>query len=375
MATHKAVATVAVRGKLALIDVPTVTPTGRQVRVHVEWTASTPLDLHQNDGGLLVTHPQVLGDGVAGTVVEAGPDVKNLSVGDKVFGFAFKDNTQRAYQDFVTVAETSLGKLPPGFSLQEAITLPNNTVTVFHAVTQDLGLPLEWPRPLSVSPAHTNPHADAPILIWGGASSCGQYALQILHAWGYTNLLATASPQHHEYLHSLGARHTFDYRDKDVAGKILQAARGSGAQAGPAVPFILDCIASRQGSLAQIARVAQKGTRAAALLPVIVRDAADDVCPEYTMDVQTAADWVEGVEARGVRTHFYEQNDFFREHLQSRIVPELLATGIVKPNKQRIVEGATLLQRAQNALDLLRRKDVRGERLVWRVSDLGAVRS
>jgi len=52
--------------------------------VRVEWTASTPFDMHQNDGGLLVKHPQVLGDGLAGTVVDAGHSLKHLAVGDKV---------------------------------------------------------------------------------------------------------------------------------------------------------------------------------------------------------------------------------------------------------------------------------------------------
>ena len=47
----------------------------------------------------------------------------------------------------------------------------------------------------------------------------------------------------------------------------------------------------------------------------------------------------------------------------------MLAQGIIKPNKQRIVEGATLLARAQAALDLLRRRAPSGERLVWRVAD------
>lgn len=51
------------------------------------------------------------------------------------------------------------------------------------------------------------------------------------------------------------------------------------------------------------------------------------------------------------------------------IVPALLAKGIVKPNRQRIVEGRTLLERAQKALDALRRKEVSGERLVWRVAE------
>lgn len=84
MSTHKALATVALRAPLGIIEVPTIQPVDREVRVRVEWTASTPLDLHQNDGGLLVKHPQILGDGVAGTVVEVGPSVRKLAVGDQV---------------------------------------------------------------------------------------------------------------------------------------------------------------------------------------------------------------------------------------------------------------------------------------------------
>ena len=50
-------------------------------------------------------------------------------------------------------------------------------------------------------------------------------------------------------------------------------------------------------------------------------------------------------------------------------MPTMLAEGIIKPNSQRIVEGETILQRAQKALHALRRKDVSGERLVWRVAE------
>jgi NADPH:quinone reductase-like Zn-dependent oxidoreductase len=80
MSTHKAIATAAVRAPLDLIEVPTVQHVTREVRVRVEWTASTPLDLHQNDGGLVVKYPQILGSGVAGTVVEVGPMVRNLTI-------------------------------------------------------------------------------------------------------------------------------------------------------------------------------------------------------------------------------------------------------------------------------------------------------
>ncbi len=50
-------------------------------------------------------------------------------------------------------------------------------------------------------------------------------------------------------------------------------------------------------------------------------------------------------------------------------MPTMLAEGIVKPNSYRIIEGKTLLERAQAAMDALRRKEVSGERLVWRISE------
>lgn len=192
-------------------------------------------------------------------------------------------------------------QIPEGFTPQEAVTLPNNVVTVFHTVTADLALPLPWPRPATLSVTHSQ----APILIWGGASSCGQYALQILSHWGYKNLFTTASPTHHAYLHSLGASHVFDYQDPNVAERILEiVAYQSGERI---VPFIMDCIGSKSGSLLQLAKIAQSGTRVAVLLPVILKDATNDEAPEYTFDIKSSAHWVDGVELRGVRTHFYAE--------------------------------------------------------------------
>jgi hypothetical protein len=111
MSTHPAIATIGRKAPLGIIQVPTVQPTGEQVRVRVEWTASTPLDLHQNDGALLVKHPQVLGDGTAGTVVDVGPNVKRLKVGDKVVGFTWRSQSEKAHQQFCTAEEWLLAKV------------------------------------------------------------------------------------------------------------------------------------------------------------------------------------------------------------------------------------------------------------------------
>lgn len=191
-----------------------------------------------------------------------------------------------------------------GIGLWEAVTRPNNFVTFFHAVTVDLGLPLPWPRPEAYQP----PHADDPILIWGVFSSVGQYALQILSYYGYKNLLATPSAPHHPLLQSLGAKAVLTTKPRGD-DKILVPAKALKGSS-PFIPFVLDCIGSKSGSLGPIAKIAQSGPKVAVLLPVILKDASDTESPEYSMDVQASADWVDGVVPTGVRTHFYLEVKF-----------------------------------------------------------------
>lgn len=175
------------------------------------------------------------------------------------------------------------------------MTLPNNFVTVFHAITTDLGLETPWPKPYGFVPKE----ADQGILVWGGSSSVGQFAIQILRYYGYINIMATASQNNHERLLVLGANHVFDYGDTEVVASIVHTGGDGG------VPLILDCIGSKYGSIEPISKIAKTGAKVAVLLPVIVRDSNENEVPEYEMDVNAAADWVEGVDARGVRTHFY----------------------------------------------------------------------
>jgi NADPH:quinone reductase-like Zn-dependent oxidoreductase len=185
--------------------------------------------------------------------------------------------------------------LPEGFTLSEAVTLPNNFVTVFHALTTDLGIETPWPKPEGYVPES----ADQPILIWGGSSSVGQFALQILRYYGYTKVLATASRKHHEKLRSLGAKTVFDYNDRDVVASIIH----DGGEV--RIPLVLDCIGSKNGSIAPVSKIAKTGAKVAILLPVVLRDSSETEDPLYEMDVNAAAEWENGVDARGVRTHSY----------------------------------------------------------------------
>lgn len=381
-AKHPAVVIVRPRAPLEVMDVDTIAPSEGEVLVHVQWTASTPLNLHNADGGLLIQPPQVMSGDFAGTVVQLGDlsssslsqHSRDLKVGDKVFGFAWATQQQRPQQAYITIPAYLCGKVPAGMSLQEAVTVPTNFVTAMHTITKDLGLELTWPAPENaVEEEEEEEERDAPILVWGAAGSVGQYAVQVLTSWGYRNVLAVASGRHHDALRRLGASACFDYTRGDVVEQILartQQQQQGGAGAG-VVPYIIDCIGSLEGTLTPLSKIAGEGTKVAIMLPVITTHASATQAPEYEMDVSKVlvGQWKEGVELKGVRTHFYTDNEFFKFHLQPDIMPKVLARGVIQPNKQRVVEGSTLLERAERALALLRDRDVSGEKLVWRVAE------
>lgn len=368
-AKHQAVVVVRARAPLELLEVETVPPSTGEILVRVLWFASTPLNLHNADGGLLIQPPHIMSGCFAGevalllgdTVDSSSSSSQHLKIGDKVFGFAYAGNKQRPMQEYITIPSYLCGKVPEGIPLQAAATVPSNLVTAIHTITKDLGLELPWPVPEGWAPSEDV--RNAPILIWGAASSVGQYALQVLKFWGYQNVLAVASQRHHTALLGFGATVYFDYTNQDVVEQILRKEAH--------IPYIVDCIGSLEGTLRPLSQIAGMGSKVAVMLPVITTHASDTQVPKYEMDASSVlvGQWKNGVEVRGVRTHFYTENDFFKNHLQPEIMPELLAKGLIQPNKQHIVEGATLLERAEKALALLRQRDVSGEKLVWRIAE------
>jgi NADPH:quinone reductase-like Zn-dependent oxidoreductase len=329
--THPAVVTTAPRAPLETLEVPTVAPGPGQVLIHVLWTSSTPLDLHQADGGLLISHPALMGSSYGGTIVQLGPDqpprAQNLKVGDKVFGFTFRSTEEKCHQTYLTTDWFLVGKLPPNVSLEEAVSVSCNLVTAFNALTADFGLELPWPVPQT-----ENKDRDTPVVVWGAASSVGNYTLQVLKHWGFENAIGVARAKHHDYLKELGAKACFDYTDDDVVEQVLKYV-GDGKDGKPRVPYVLDCIGSLEGTLRKIAKLAERGTKVAIMLPVIIKHANDKEAPVYEMDVTKVlpGEWKEGVELKGTRTHFYLKvstsifsEHIFRHELLTRVIERVL---------------------------------------------------
>lgn len=294
---------------------------------------------------------------------------------NQVFGYAWRFNEEKGNQVHPVIPENLLARvyypksplhqpiltpsqIPQNITPQQAATVPTNLVTVFHTCVSVLGLSLPWPKPASYTPSAPA----SPILIWGGGSSAGQYTIQVLRHYGYTNLVVVASSKHRADLTSLGATSVYDYNYPDVVDKLA-------AQVG-LIPRFIDCIGSSTASVAPIARLAKTGSKVAVLLPVILPKPTPGSPPGYTFDAQASAAWADGVQVSGVRTHNYLDNEALAKLLQPEMMPELLGSGAVRPNRYRVVEGANMLERAQRAMDLMR-AGVSGEKLVCRVGEGG----
>lgn len=184
--------------------------------------------------------------------------------------------------------------------LAAVATVPTNFCTAFLTLSDKLGLELPWPRSTDFLPQ--NQHT--PILIWGAATSVGQFAVQILKHWGYTNIIATASSKHHEKIKKHGAKHVLDYQEPNAVDSILNILNTES----PAIPIrAFDCVTSKSGSLQHIAKIATlPGSIVAAVLPVVIRPPSDKEGVQLSADVNGEASWVPGVQVHSVVSYTFE---------------------------------------------------------------------
>jgi NADPH:quinone reductase-like Zn-dependent oxidoreductase len=147
-------------------------------------------------------------------------------------------------------------QVPSALPLANAATIPDNFVTAFFVLFDQLKLPIPTQLPAATAP----PNADVPILIYGSGTSVGQYSIQLLKLAGYTRVITTASPKHHASLRSFGAAHVFDYNSPTLVDEIQKAAGGK-------VQLALDCV-SAESTLSIVSRVISPQGTLALLLPI-----------------------------------------------------------------------------------------------------------
>jgi NADPH:quinone reductase-like Zn-dependent oxidoreductase len=97
------------------------------------------------------------------------------------------------------------------------------------------------------------------ILIWGGASSVGQYAIQFAKLGGL-RVLTTASPKNFDLVKGLGADEVFDYRDERVVENIRTST-------GNALDIAVDTVSEGKTPEQVTGAIGDKGGRVAIILP------------------------------------------------------------------------------------------------------------
>ncbi|KAJ7108868.1 chaperonin 10-like protein [Mycena crocata] len=366
MSTHTAIAALA-KGQFDAIQVETEKPGAGRVLIKVAYASMIAFDTYITDVGYFVAeYPVTLGFNGAGTVEAVGPGVTSLAVGDRVTAFSVYGQGRKdaaagkgTMQEFIVLPEDLCAKVPANIPLDAAATIPDNFITSFYTLFDQLALPVPKTFPVPTPP----PDHATPILVYGAGSTAGQYALQLLHAAGYTNVVATASPKHHTFLRTLGAKAVFDYNSPSLAVDIASAVGGDGK-----VALAFDSITA-DGTMARIARVLSPRGAIALLLPIKEGD---------TVAVGEAAMHFEIPEGRNpfppetkiayVRTFSYRQNEYLKENLMPNILPQLLALGLIQPNRVRLLDQGSFKERVATGLDLLRNNKVSGEKVVVKVA-------
>jgi len=224
MATHLA-AIAHGKGPLKVEERPTLSPGPKELLIDVRSIAVNPVDAYQRDYGVFVKeYPAIFGSDIAGTIISSGSSVPSDTPkpGSRIAGFAsafFEQGNPNygAFQKKVLVQASNVVLLPDNISYNEGALLPMSVETGWAGFYVN-GIA----RDTKYTPADKKG-----FLVWSGATSVASSAVQIAKSMGFY-VYVTASAKHHQYLKTLGATHTFDYHDADVAESIAKAAKADG---------------------------------------------------------------------------------------------------------------------------------------------------
>ncbi|WP_226486220.1 NADP-dependent oxidoreductase [Streptomyces parvulus] len=175
-------------------------PRPNEVLVRVRAAGVNPTDWkHRANGGFLGEPPFVLGWDVSGTVEAIGIGVAAFAPGDEVFGMLSYPFGHGSHAEYVTAPARAFTHKPAGIDHVQAGALPLVSLTAWQALVERADL-----RP------------GQRVLIHAAAGGVGHVAVQIAKARG-AHVIGTASAGKHEFLRSLGADETVDYRETDFA--------------------------------------------------------------------------------------------------------------------------------------------------------------
>ncbi|KAJ7066266.1 GroES-like protein [Mycena amicta] len=324
---------------LARVDIPQ-TLGDQEVLIKNGAAAQNPVDPKQVDYNFGITsYPWTSGGDVAGEVIAVGKDVKNVKVGDRVASFLTRSTARHSgYQEYSIANAPTTFKIPKYLGYEEASSLPLAFSTAVGAVFADLKVP--------IPPAGTSlplpPNGEAPVLVWGGSSSVGAFAIQVLHLTGY-KVVTTASPANTEYVKSLGADVVVDYHDQDKAVEEIKKATGG------KLSLVVDAVSENHSTELAVKAFGPDGGIISVVLPV------DDSVKNGRTDISILGS---GAKIVFVDPSFLDAFRFLEEALEAKLF---------KPNQVEVLPKGLLS--VDDGWNRQRAHKISGVKLVYRIAD------
>ncbi|KAJ4364730.1 hypothetical protein N0V83_009327 [Neocucurbitaria cava] len=202
-----------------------------------------PHDTLARDTGLLIANnlPAILGNNIAGMITTVGEGVTSFKVDDHVFGMSSlplhgsDPSDQSGLQEYAILNVNAIGRTPDNFSDEQVVTLPVNLVTAWTALFTESGFKII--PPFSPKVTEVDDHDISSILIIGGGTNAGQFAVQLARIAGIEKIVVIAGLKSKLELMGMGATSVIDRHAplKEVAQQAQEIVGTDGAT------HVLDC--------------------------------------------------------------------------------------------------------------------------------------
>ncbi|KAK4447820.1 alcohol dehydrogenase [Podospora aff. communis PSN243] len=328
--------------KVEIIDSPIPEPKENQVLIKVIVSGSNPKDWKLPD-----IRPTVInqGDDIAGIVEMVGANVFEFKPGDRVAAFHKMMTPHGSYAEYAIAWAHTTFHIPQATSFEEAATLPLAGMTAAVGLYQRLGLPQPWdPLPEGAT------HHSIPLLIYGGASAVGVFAIQFALRSNIHPIICVAG-RAKEYVSgfldaSKGDR-VIDYRqsEEDLVAELKAA-----VPEGQHIRHALDAV-SEKGSPQIVAAVMGRGKA------TFVLHGQKEIPEEVEQNITMVGSVHQGAKDFG--------------YVYFRYMAKGLAEGWFKGQRWEVVEGG--LGGVQKALTDLKEGRASGMKYVFRIADTEGV--
>jgi NADPH:quinone reductase-like Zn-dependent oxidoreductase len=364
---------------LAIYSAPYTPPGRNQIVIRNRAIGVNFCDWAKQDVGNMIFPwaklPYIMGEDVAGEVVEVGPgDDVPFKVGDRVLGHCLgldkisAGSSEGAFQEYVVLQAGLVSRIPDSVSFERACVLPICLSTAATGLFCDKHLGLDLPSVDNYGGAGRDAAKAAKVLVvWGASTAVGMNCVQLAVGAGY-KVVATAGRHNFDYVRSLGAASVFDYRDANCAREVIKATQEIGTGCAGAVAIGVDSIKPCIDIVAACCKGADKG---------YVAQMSLNGPPPPEPGVLNLANWLVKVgyawfstlvkkSVKGVKVEFIWGSDLYNgpvaEAVYGRFLPAALAQGSFVPAPEPLVVGHGL-DKIQEAFEV-GRKGVSAKKLV-----------